>query len=100
MASPHESPEILEDSFHGTRVLRRLVRIRLELATRDVVGVLLDVGVPLLGQVVQREDRRNGTDRNAGAESMHSTGSMKSWSTASNPGRRICCKRTAVALLR
>src|SRR6266478_5360636 len=54
-------------SFPGTRVLRRLVRIRLELATRDIVGVLLDVGVPLLGQVVQREDRRNGTNRNAGA---------------------------------
>src|SRR5437867_2042427 len=53
-------------SFPGTRVLRRLVRIRLELATRNVVGVLLDVGVPLLGQVVQREDRRNGADRNAG----------------------------------
>src|SRR5438034_7335402 len=52
-------------SFPGTRVLRLLERIRLELATRDVVGVLLDVGVPLLGQVVQREDRRNGTDRNA-----------------------------------
>jgi len=48
-------------------VLRRLVRIRLELAIRDVVGVFLDVGVPLLGQVVQREDRRNGADRNAGA---------------------------------
>ena len=47
--------------------LRRLVRICLELATRNVVGVLLDVGVPLLGQVVQREDRRNGADRNAGA---------------------------------
>jgi len=47
-------------------VLRRLVRIRLELATRDVVGILLDVGVPLPGQVVQREDRRNGADRNAG----------------------------------
>src|SRR6266852_3940126 len=54
-------------SFHGTRVLRRLVRVHLELATRNVVGVLLDVGVPLLGQVVQREDRRNGADRNAGA---------------------------------
>jgi hypothetical protein len=48
-------------------VLRRLVHIRLELATRDVVGVLLDIGVPFLRQVVQREDRRNGADRNASA---------------------------------
>jgi hypothetical protein len=48
-------------------VLRRLLRIRLELAIRDAVGVLLDVGVPLLWQIVQREDRRNGADRNAGA---------------------------------
>ena len=47
--------------------LRRLVRICLELATRNIVRVLLDVGVPLLGQVVQREDRLNGADRNAGA---------------------------------
>src|SRR6266446_3739776 len=60
-------PRSWRSSFHGTRVLRRLVRIRLELAIRDVVRVLLAVVVPLLGQVVQREDRRNGADRNAGA---------------------------------
>ena len=47
--------------------LRSLVRIRLKLATRDVVGVLLDIGVPFLRQVVQCKDRRNGADRNASA---------------------------------
>src|SRR5438105_2329541 len=45
---PHHHP-----TYHHRRrgmpcALRRLVRIRLEFATRDVVGVLLDVGVPFL----------------------------------------------------
>src|SRR6266481_5366675 len=50
-----------------SRRLRRLELIRLELASIDVVGVLLDVGVPLLGKGVQSEDCRHGADRNTGS---------------------------------
>src|SRR5215469_16575364 len=39
----------------------------LELACFDVVGVFLNVRVPLFGKVVQREDRRNWADRYTGA---------------------------------
>ncbi len=47
--------------------LRWLVFVRMELASFDVVGVLLNVGVPLLGKIIQREDRRNRADWYAGA---------------------------------
>src|SRR4029450_9183011 len=47
--------------------LRGPVFVRLELASFDVAGVLLNVGVPLLGKVIQREDRRNWADWYAGA---------------------------------
>ena len=43
------------------------VVVRLELASFDVAGVRFNVGVPLLGKVVKREDRRNWTDWHAGA---------------------------------
>jgi hypothetical protein len=35
------------------------VLVRLELASFDVAGVLLNIGVPFLGKVIQRENRRN-----------------------------------------
>src|SRR4030095_11749002 len=47
--------------------LRCPVFFRLELASFDVAGVLLNVGVPLLRKVIQREDRRNWADWYAGA---------------------------------
>ena len=67
--------------------LRCPVFVRLELASFDVAGVLLNVGVPLLGKVIQREDRRNWADWYAGAAVDALEGSMNSWSTCSNPGR-------------
>jgi hypothetical protein len=45
-------PRYLHQGRYPWSMLRRLVRIRLELAIRDVVGVLLDVGVPLLWQII------------------------------------------------
>jgi hypothetical protein len=55
--------------WHGSAVdgLRCLVFVRLELASFDVAGVLLNVGVPLLGKVIQREDRQNWADWYAGS---------------------------------
>jgi len=47
--------------------LRIPVSFRLELASFDVAGVLLNVGVPFLGKVIQREDRRNWADWHARA---------------------------------
>src|SRR4029077_1706366 len=47
--------------------LRRLVSVGVELACFDVAGVLLNVGVPLLGKVVESEDRRNRADWHTGA---------------------------------
>ena len=47
--------------------LRLPVSFRLELASFDVAGVLLNVGVPLLGKVILREDRRNWADWYASA---------------------------------
>ena len=47
--------------------LRCPVFVRLELASFDVAGVLLNVGVPLLGKVIQRKYRRNWADWYAGA---------------------------------
>lgn len=64
---PRELHRLFDPASNPACVLRRFLRIRLELATRDVVGILFDVGMPFLGQVVQREDRRNGADRDAGA---------------------------------
>ena len=55
--------------WHGSAVdgLLCLVFVRLELASFDVAGVLLNVGVPLLGKVIQREDRQNWADWYAGS---------------------------------
>src|SRR5215471_1020187 len=41
--------------------------VLLELAAFDVVGVFLNVRVPLLGKVIEREDRRNRADWHARA---------------------------------
>src|SRR5215469_17150562 len=51
----------------STEALRSPVFFRVELASFDVVGVLLNVRVPLLGKIVQSKDRRNGADRDARA---------------------------------
>ena len=67
--------------------LRCPVFVRLELASFDVAGVLLNVGVPLLGKVIQRKIAETGQTGTQAPQSMHSTGSMNSWSTCSNPGR-------------
>src|SRR6476646_11550909 len=55
--------------WHGSAVdgLLCLVFVRLELASFDVAGVLLNVGVPLLGKVIQREDRQIWADWYAGS---------------------------------
>src|SRR4030095_1000979 len=49
------------------RLYAVLCLVRLELASFDVARVLLNVGVPLLGKVIQRKDRRNWADWYAGA---------------------------------
>ena len=47
--------------------LRRPVFIRLELASLDVGGVPLNIGVPLFRKVIEREDCRNWADWDASA---------------------------------
>jgi hypothetical protein len=74
--------------WHRPRLIATLaVFVRLELASFDVVGVLLDIGVPLLGKVVQREDRRKWTDWYAGAAVDALDRVNEELSTCSNPGR-------------
>src|SRR5215813_6147207 len=68
-----QSPLDLEFAIDGLKgspavdALSRSVFFRLELAAFDVIGVLLNVGVPFLGKVIQREDRRNWADWHARA---------------------------------